>query len=439
MFLSKYYKKIKLKNNIYAVFNSLVMDVLYVNNDELENIEKKENLSKNTIKELMQSGIIVNDEDKDIQALNIIKNKYDIVTGNIHIMYLILSSACNLACKYCFIENCSLNNKKEINMSNDTVLSAIDKYDKYIKKNDITDALIIFYGGEPMVNWEAIETAVKYRKENKSNIKFSMVTNGTLLDEEKIKFLAKNKIEVGISIDGPKEINDKNRIYRNSDKSVYDQIINKFPLLKAENCKFGLSITISEDFLKIQDEVLDWLEKLGVSSIFYNMYHYTYKDANWESYYQDASKFLIKSYERLSKRGIYDGRIYRKIESVLKNEFKFSDCGAIGGNQLTIKPNGDVCVCHGYFKTDKYVVGNIDKQSIEEILEDKEFDFWKKRCTINNNECLNCEALFICGGGCALQAESLFDNREVIDKPFCIHTKESLKWVLQQSYDSMNK
>ena len=189
----------------------------------------------------------------------------------------------------------------------------------------------------------------------------------------------------------------------------------------------------------MQDEVLDWLSELGVNSIFYNLYHYSDYNEDWEKYYIEASKFLLKSFERLSKSGIHDGRLNRKIESIIDSEFKFADCAAIGGNQLTIKPNGDVCVCHAYFKTDEYVIGNISKNTIDELRSTKEFEFWKNRASLKNEECLKCEALFSCGGGCAMQSEALFGSRDKIDKPFCIHTKESLKWLLQKYYNQIIK
>lgn len=437
MKLSKYFHYVELENNIYAIYNSLIMDVVFVNKskyDEIINISVNE---EEKLK-LQNLGIYITDEEQDIKALQIVKDRYNEVTGKVNIMYLILSSACNLACKYCFIENCTFNNKIEINMNLDTVKNAIIKYNSYLKKEKLKEGLIIFYGGEPLVNWEAIVTAIELAKELKSPIKFSMVTNATLLTKEKIKFLAENDVEIGISIDGPKVLNDKNRIYRTTNKSVYDEVISKFPLLKAEKCKFGLSITVSEDFLEQQDDVLNWLEHLGVNSVFYNLYHYTCYDENWEEYYNRASKFLMKSYEKLAKHNIYDGRLNRKIDSIIDSEFKFADCGAIGGNQLAIKPSGDVCICHGYLKTNKYVIGSINKQSIDELMNTDEIRFWKRRSTIYNDECLNCEAIYTCGGGCAIQAEALFGNRNELDKPFCIHTKSALKWILQRSYNKMN-
>ena len=432
MILSKFFHSMQIENNLYAIYNSLVMDVIYLNKKQLNNV-KKYNVNKEDMIILQNAGIYVDDPNKDNEALNIVKKRYDKVCGKVNIMYLIMSTSCNLGCKYCFIENCQFNNKKETNMSEETAIQALRKYDSYLKRNKIRGS-IIFYGGEPLVNWNVIKKILIKAKAMKSPIDFSMVTNATLLDEEKIKFLASNNVEIGISIDGPKILNDKNRIYRNSEKSVYDEVIKKFPMLKAHKTKFGLSITVSNDFLDNQGEVLDWLLKLNIKSVFYNLYHYTSYDDNWEDYYKRACKFLIKSYERLSKNNIYDGRLIRKVESFYDNEFKFSDCGAIGANQLAIKPNGDVCICHGYLKTDKYVIGNINEISIETIMRSDEIEFWKHRNTLNNKECLKCEALYVCGGGCAIQAEALFGSRSEIDKPFCIHSKSALNWLLKESY-----
>ncbi len=438
MKLSRYFHCIKLNEEVSAIYNSLIMDVFYVNNDKLREIFNMK-IVGDELDKLKSSGIIIDSEKQDDMAIQVIKDRYNKVTGKIQIMYLILSSSCNLACKYCFIENGAFNNKIEKNMKVSTGIEALRKYAKYIKGNGIEEGSIIFYGGEPLVNFECIKAVLSEYKKLDVKINFSMVTNATLLDEEKVKFLTENDVEIGISIDGPKELNDRNRIYRSTHKSVYDEVINKFSNLNMYKTKYGLSITVSEEFLKHQDEVLEWLEKLGVTSIFYNLYHYTNYDGNWKNYYEKASKFIQKSYVRLRRHGIYDGRLKRKIDSIVNNEFKFSDCGAIGGNQITVKPNGDVCVCHGYFKTNKYVIGNILSDSIDKMSKTEEMRFWKERSTLNNSKCLKCESLFICGGGCAIQAEALFGSRSSIDKPFCMHTKSALYWILRECYKNSLK
>jgi uncharacterized protein len=130
---------------------------------------------------------------------------------------------------------------------------------------------------------------------------------------------------------------------------------------------------------------------------------------------------------------------YCNLRSFFYNEFKYSDCAALGGNQLRIKPNGEIIVCHGYLKTDKYVMANINDVSIEEAVHNEEFNFWATNTTLLNNDCKECEAIYICGGGCPLQAESLFGDRSELDKTACVYSKSSLKWMLEYGRSLFDK
>lgn len=428
------FAKIKMvKPNVYAVFNTLLMDVLFIDEEEKNALETM-SFNETYLETYVKSGIIVEDEKKDEKALDSVKWKFDTLKKEIGVLYLILSSGCNLGCKYCFIENSIYNNKCEANMSIDTVNVAVEKYCDYVKKHNLDEPLIIFYGGEPLLNWQAIVKTIEIVKEKEVNMKFSIVTNATLLDEEKVKLLAENDVEIGISIDGPKTLNDKNRVYRNSEQSVYEVVTEKIKLLQKYNARFGLSITVSQDLLDNKEEFISWVKNYGVKNIFYNLYHFTAK-TDWEAYYKEACQFLIDSHQELSKMGIQDGRLQRKIDSFFEGKFKYADCASIGGNQLTVKPDGSLCVCQGYHKSDKYVIGNIYSDDLDNLTKTAEFEFWANRSPIRNNKCLECEALFVCGGGCAMQAEALFGNRGDLDIPFCKHTKNAFDWLLLESYN----
>ena len=82
------------------------------------------------------------------------------------------------------------------------------------------------------MNFNLIKKIVDYVSLNKYNIDFSMVSNGLLLNDSKAKFIKENKISLGISIDGPKKITDSNRVYKNSDFGVYDDLVKKIKLLQ---------------------------------------------------------------------------------------------------------------------------------------------------------------------------------------------------------------
>lgn len=433
MKLSRFSKIKLIKPGVYAVFNTLLMKVLFLSEEEKNALESL-TFSPSEKDTYLEYGIVVEDSSKDDFALGSINHEFASMEKEIAVLYLILSSGCNLACRYCFIENSMYNNKCELNMSLAVVDAAVSKYCDYVKANNISKPLILFYGGEPLLNWAAIERTIAIVNEKGVAMEYSIVTNATLLDEAKVKFLAQNDVEIGISIDGPKALNDKNRIYRNSATSVYDKVTEKIQLLKKYNAKFGLSITVSQDLLDHKAEFLEWVKQYGVTDIFYNLYHFTDK-AEWEAYYEEACQFLFESYMELSKLGIHDGRLQRKLDSFFDGSFKFADCASIGANQLTIKPNGDMCVCQGYHKSDKYVVGNILNVHLDDLQDTDEFAFWANRAPLKNEKCLDCEALFICGGGCAMQAEALFGDRAELDIPFCMHTKSALEWLLLKSYE----
>ena len=431
MIISKYVKLIEISENVFAVFNSLLMKVFYMSKNEIDMLKNGTIVDNDNV--LQKAGILIKDEKTDEMALEALRTELSLHISKIEIMYMIMSTGCNLGCKYCFIENNQDNNHCEINMSSEIIEIAVDKFSKYIKENNIEHPLIIFYGGEPTVNWNGIRKTVECAEQKIENIRFNMVSNGTLLTEDQIIFLSEHGIEVGISIDGPQELNDENRVYRNSEESVYKDVISTIKLFEQHSVKHGLSITVSKQLLENQNAVLSWLTDIKKTNIFFNLYHFTEKD-DWESYYLEACDFLIRAYEYLSPCNIIDGRITRKIDSFTNEVFKFTDCASNGGNQITIKPNGAVCVCHGYSKTNQYELGHIFDLSLDNLKISNEFKFWESRVPINRKECIDCEALFICGGGCALQAEALFDNREAMDIPFCMHSKTSLLWLLKKGY-----
>lgn len=290
-------------------------------------------------------------------------------------------------------------------------------------------------GGEPLINFNLIKECIIYSKAKNYNLKFSIVSNATLINDEIANFIKENNIGLGISIDGPKNITDKNRIFANDFTSVYDKVISKINLLKSKNVEFGLSITISPDFLKKQDEFLTWLSDLNVKNISYNLMHFTTLTNSWKKYYKDATKFLIKSNNLLYPMGFDEDRIRRKYYSFYERDFKYSDCGARGGNQITIKPNGDMTICHGYWNTNENEIGNINTiNSLSDIFKTSKYIDWNYNIPINNNKCQECNAIYICGGGCAMQAKTLFGDEKNIDKAFCIHSKEMLKYILTELY-----
>lgn len=434
--LSKYTSFIKLKKDLYAVYNNLVCIPVFITKKEKELLidENFDEFSKKDVEKLYQLGILVRDVMDDRNVIDLVKETVEKNLRNkIYIMYIIPTNACNLACTYCFIGKTACGQNIKI-IESKTIIAAIDKYNSHLRSVGLSKGEIIFYGGEPTLCWNKIIEAKKHIINNKYPIDVSIVTNGSTLNECKIEEIEKYDIGLGISIDGPKNITDKNRFFKFDEKSVYDTVLKGIDLVKNKGIPFSLSVTLSEYFVENQDDALEWLINLKVPSINFNLMRFNNNLVDWKSYYIKASNFLIKAYEKLKGNNIQDDRVQRKVEAFYCRQFKFSDCAAMGANQLTIRPNGDVCICHGYWNGERDSCGNINQNDFDEIMNSQSYLEWANNISINKKKCKNCKYIFVCGGGCAQQSEVLFGGRKYVDKSFCVYTKTVFRWLLLKHY-----
>ena len=433
MKLSKYYQCLKIDDEYFAVFNSILMQIVFVPKNKINKLKKLE-LGEEDTKLMLENGIYESSSNMEeiYKTLKFgIKNQVKIPT----IMYLNVSTFCNLACKYCFIENNPISSQKYNKMSFEVAKIAVDKFLTELEKNKIVESQIIFYGGEPLTNWDVVKKIINYVKnEKKSNITLTIITNGTLLNRDIIRFLMENHIGIGISIDGPKFINDKNRVFKSGNESVYERAISSIKLLNEMNASYCVSATVTPDVVDNEEEVFKWLIDNNIKNVFWNLYHYSTKVKDWKEHYNKMSDFILKSYHILKNNNIGEEKVSEQIKMFLNQTFKFHSCGAVGLNQITVKPNGDVCICQGDSRSINNIVGNIVNDEIQTILNNPVNDDWLKMFTIDNEKCKYCPAISICGGGCPLQAEALFGKRTDLDEASCIYYKKLLEWLIKQYY-----
>ena len=445
MIKSKFMKYLKIDNNVYAVFNILIMDVIYVNKKDFDNILKLNfnEMSDSFINKLCNSGILVKNSSYDDRAYNLMNNFYLNDSKKIDILYLIITQGCNLGCKYCFLEN-PTGNWKNLTMNFNTAQVAVDKFVQYVRSENIKDATIMLFGGEPLINWKLIKQIVEY-SHNKypdmfestnlsDNISFRMVTNGTLIDEEKAVFMKKYNIVAAISLDGPKKINDINRVFKGGNQSVYDSVLKSIDILRKNNCDFGLSITLSPAVINDKEYIIQWLKKIDIKNIYFNPLHYSQKNKDWKDHYKKSTQFMIDIFDELTIDKIINGRITRQIDSFVKRMFYFADCGAAGLHQFVVKPNGDVLVCQCDYDSEYNCLGNIKTDSFQQLLSNPKTERWVNAIPLKKNKCLKCKGLFICGGSCLTQNTNMFGRSCQVDQTYCIYIKMILEWLLKRWY-----
>ena len=451
MKFSKYTHAFSLGNDI-ALYNSLRMKPVYLPKDKYFLIKNflssdSENISddiKNEINELGKYKIIIKNDETDSKILDFVKSK--IPEPAVNICYFILSEQCNLACKYCFLGN---NNKdKRIkfhkeNMTKEIAEKGVAYFVKQLELQPLDESRkpnIIFYGGEPLINFEILDFVVcKFEELKEShpvlkNIEYSIVTNGLLLTEERLRRLHQLKVAIAISIDGCDEKANQMRV-DTAGNTVFNKIIKTLDLAKSIAIPVSLSITLTEESIKNKDAMLELIKKYDIKGLGFNI---MMSDSNTklpESYNVAAANFIIDMFKELRKLGIYEDRIMRKLKSFTSSQVYFSDCVATSGAQIVIASNGEIGICHGCLADRKYFSQNVAKIDFDP-KSDSIWKEWSLLSPILKDECQDCEALGICGGGCPINATNEKEENSIhsLDTRFCTHAKSTLEFFISDLY-----
>lgn len=440
-----------------ALYHSLRMKPVYLSKKALGSLQawlassfcdKIENAPEEIsaeVQELARFKILTQTEDEDDRVLQFVKSK--IPSPAVNVCYMIMSEQCNLACKYCFLGNNDCEKRSNFlleNMSVETAEKAIKFFIRQIKESGMdteeNKPVLIFYGGEPLVNFNVLEYVARRINELRSeercirNIEMSMVTNGLLLDEVRINRLRELGVAIAISIDGFTEEANSMRVDM-AGKPVFFRILEKLDICKKLGIDVSLSVTLSEETIKNTKDILELVDAYGVKAFGFNIMMSSDTFVIPQSYNEAAAQFIIDEFIELRERGIYEDRMMRKLKSFSKAQVYFSDCAATTGGQIVIAPNGQVGICHGCLHDKQYFVAHINDDDFVAVKDDN-FIEWSQLTPVNHEECLDCPALGICGGGCPVNAMHLKPGNTIhsIDERFCVHSKKTLEFFIRDLY-----
>lgn len=311
---------------------------------------------------------------------------------------------CNLACKYCFAEEGEYHGRRAL-MSYEVGKKALD----FLIANSGTrrNLEVDFFGGEPLLNFQVVKDLVAYgRKQEKihdKNFRFTLTTNGVLLDDDIMEFANKEMSNVVCSVDGRKEIHDMMRPFRNGTGS-YDLIIPKFQkLAESRNQeKYYVRGTYTKNNLDFSEDVLH-LADLGFKQI--SVEPVVAEETDSYALREEDLPFLFDQYDKLAAE-----MVERKKKGEDFNFFHFmidleggpcvakrlSGCGS-GTEYLAVTPWGDFYPCHQFVGKEEFIMGNVDDGIVNTDLQRK-----FKGCNVYSKpKCRDCFARFYCSGGCA--------------------------------------
>lgn len=354
------------------------------------------------IKELAKAGQLFT---KDIyeQYIGAVKQRKTVVKA----LCLHIAHDCNLACKYCFAEEGEYHGRRAL-MSFEVGKKALDFL--IANSGNRRNLEVDFFGGEPLMNWQVVKDLVAYGREQEKihdkNFRFTITTNGVLLNDEIQEFVNKEMDNVVLSLDGRQEVNDHMRPFRNG-KGSYDLIVPKFQKLaeSRNQQKYYVRGTFTRENLDFSKDVLHFAD-LGFEQI--SVEPVVGEDTDFYSIKKEHLPQIFEEYDILAKE-----LIKREKEGRGVNFFHFmidldggpciskrlSGCGS-GTEYLAVTPWGDLYPCHQFVGDEDFLMGNVDDGITRpEIAE--EF----RGCSVySKDKCKNCFAKFYCSGGCMANA-----------------------------------
>ena len=372
---------------------------------------KKEDVetSVTECKKLQEQGMLFT---KDIYE-NIIdeftKNRQTVVKA----LCLHIAHDCNLACRYCFAEEGEYHGRRAL-MSFEVGKKALDFLiaNSGSRKNLEVD----FFGGEPLMNWDVVKKTVEYGRslEEKydKKFRFTLTTNGVLLNDEIMEFANREMANVVLSIDGRKEVHDYMRPTRNG-KGSYDVILSKFQEFakKRAGKSYYVRGTYTHNNLDFSNDVLHMAD-LGFDQISVEPV-VSLPDEPYAIKEEDIP-VLLEQYDILAKEMIKrhkEGRGFNFFHFMIDLEGgpcvakRLSGCGS-GTEYMAVTPWGDLYPCHQFVGEDDFCIGNVfDGIKNQDIV--NEF----KLCNVYaKDKCKDCFARFYCSGGCAANSYKFHGN-----------------------------
>ena len=355
-------------------------------------------------------------------------------SGNvIKALCLHVAHTCNLNCSYCFASQGKYHGDRAL-MSFEVGKRALD----FLMENSGTrrNLEVDFFGGEPLMNWQVVKDLVAYARsveqEKGKNFRFTLTTNGVLIDDDVIDFCNKEMSNVVLSLDGRKEIHDATRVDY-AGKGSYDKILPKFQkLVEARGGKGyymrGTFTHRNPDFTKDVFHMAD----LGFTEL--SMEPVVCAPDDPMALTPEDLEIVKEQYEILAKEMLKrqkEGRpftFYHYMIDLTQGPCiykRISGCGS-GTEYMAVTPWGDLYPCHQFVGEEKYKLGDIWQGVTNDALREE----FRSCNAYARPECADCWAKLYCSGGCAANAYHASGSIRGVYGPGCELFKKRIECAI---------
>ncbi len=348
-------------------------------------------------------------------------------SGVVKALCLHIAHTCNLNCSYCFASQGKYHGERAL-MSYEVGKRAFD----FLIENSGTrrNLEVDFFGGEPLMNFDVVKQLVAYarsiEKEKNKNFRFTLTTNGVLVDDDVIEFSNREMSNVVLSLDGRKEVHDRYRVDYAGNGS-WEKIVPKFQ--KFVNARGGKNYYMRGTFTHANPDFLEDIKTmldLGFSEL--SMEPVVAASDDPAALTEADKPVVMKQYEDLAKLMLErdkEGKPFTFYHYMIDLKGgpciykRISGCGS-GTEYMAVTPWGDLYPCHQFVGDEKFKLGDIWSGVNNKKIQD-EF----ASCNVYaREECRDCWARLYCSGGCAANA---------------YHATESVKGVYKYGCDLFKK
>ena len=398
----------------------VVDDIVYDMLDFYEKYTKEEILDKlsskyskrdleeayEEISELKKKGMLFSDE---IDMGNIKYNEQNVVKA----LCLHVAHDCNLRCKYCFASQGDFKGERLL-MPLEVGRKALEFIS--INSGKRKNLEVDFFGGEPLMNFDVVKELVSYgrilEKKYNKNFRFTITTNGVLLDEDKMDFINENMSNVVLSLDGRKKINDYMRKTVNGQGS-YDIIVPKMKKMveKRKDKDYYIRGTFTKYNKDFSEDIMEYYN-LGFKKV--SMEPVVASPKEDYALMEEDLEEVLREYIDIKKKDKDFMFFHFMIDlnqgpCIIKRTV---GCGA-GSEYMAVTPEGDLYPCHQFVGNEDFKMGNVFTGIENTTIRDE----FKKANVLTKEECSGCWARYYCSGGCHANA---YNFNKDIKKPYKI-------------------
>lgn len=352
-------------------------------------------------------------------------------TGEIKALCLHICHDCNLRCAYCFAKDGTYNTPRDY-MTFEVGRAALDFL--FANSGNRRNLEADFFGGEPLMNFDTVKQIVAYGKEKAEafgkNIKFTLTTNGVLLNDGAIEWLNREMDNVVISIDGRREVHDRLRVTPNGKGSFETALKNakKFRAVRGDGRYYirgtftALNLDFSKDVLLLNDEGFDQISMEPV--VLSEDSPFALKDTHLDCIFEEYDKLAEEYIDRRKGEKWFNFFHYMiDLDNGPCVAKRLNGCGA-GKEYVAVTPTGDIYPCHQFAGGDgKYKMGNVLSGEFDRGIQ----HIFEKVNVYSKEDCAKCPAKYYCSGGCAANSYNFNGDLNKPYKTGCEMTRKRLE------------